>query len=61
MDNINFNFDVIKSKAYKHLKYFPMVFHFYKKSIPQRTTKLSGKMKLTVIYTFHMVNQILVE
>ena len=35
-----------------------MVFYYYKKRIPQRRTKISGKTNLTVIYTFHIVNQI---
>ena len=38
-----------------------IVFYSYKKRIPQRRTKLSGMTNLTVIYTFHMVNQIGVE
>ena len=38
-----------------------MLFYSYKKRIAQRATKLSGKTNLTVIYTFHMVNQIHVE
>ena len=32
-----------------------MVFYSYKKRIPKRKTKLSGKANLTVIYTFDMV------
>ena len=43
------------------IKYFPMVFYSYKKRIPQRRIKLSGKTSLTIFYTFHMVNKIRVE
>ena len=38
-----------------------MVLYSYKKHIPQRKTKLSGKTNLGGIYIFHMVNQTCVE
>ena len=64
---------VLLLQSYKHLKkvlnyliiskikYFPIAFYSYKKRIPQKRTKLSGKTDLTEIYTFHMINQIRVE
>ena len=73
MDAINFKVfgNNVKSlqTSKKHLnlfiyfknKIFPNGIFFYKKHILQRTTELSGKTNLTVIYTFHMVNQFHVE
>ena len=67
MDAINFNFSCNNVKGIQRSKkrlviqiFQKIVFYSYKKRIPQRT-KLSGMTNLTVIYTFHIVNQIGVE
>ena len=72
MDAINFNFLCNNVKGLQTSKKRLKLFNYFKNKIfpngiifLQEThstkEKLSGKTNLTVIYTFHMVNQIRVE
>lgn len=70
MDVVNFNFLYNNGKGLKTFikclklfnylknKDFQMVFYSYS---PQRRVKLSRNTNLTIIYTFHMANEIRVE